>query len=398
MSKPIRVLLWSPKGSSEHYHGPGSFAYRLYSLAKPEDAQVTLLHGYSEQPRLELFEQQQYISHGSGILGRVNFLRRSTKWLTDHATDYDVFHGLTAYHSTVQPAHHAHNLGLPAIIFVATHGAELSDKPGIRQLLGWPQKRRRMLSELDGVVSMSRAIYGELVDAGVDPRKIARIPMGVNTDRFRPPTDANERSKLRQELGLRDRPTLLFVGAIIRRKRPHLLVNATRQLIEQGKDLQLVMVGPRDEPEYGNEIAETIEKHNLEEHVKMVGFTPSIEQYHRAADMFALPAWREGMPAALVEAMSSGLACLGTPISGISDLIDDGVTGAIVDPTEESIVAALSRYLEEPSLIMEHGQRSRAQIIDGFGADTVLRAYLQLFRCLMEGSDACDASTLPEVL
>jgi glycosyltransferase involved in cell wall biosynthesis len=393
---PTRILLWSVKGSSEQYHGPGSFAYRLYSLADPRDVQVTLVHSSSDQPRLDLFHDQHYIPGGRGVLGTLAFLRRAVKWVRANARNYDVFHGLVAYHTTIQPAYEAHQLGLPAVVFIATHQHELADKPGLRSLLGWPRKRRQMIRELDGIIAMSRAIYEDLIEVGVAPRRIARIPMGVNTDRFRPLDDERQKSEIRRELGLAERPTLVFVGAIIRRKQPHLLVEAVGKLVHQKREIQLVIVGPWHEPDYQREILDLVRRDNLSEYVKFPGFTPQIERYHQASDMFALPALNEGMPAALVEAMSSGLACLGTPISGISDLIQDGVTGLIVQPTVDSVTQALTHYLDHPDQIREHGQRCRAQVLERYGANSVLNAYLELFRCVMAGRDACEASTLPE--
>ena len=155
----------------------------------------------------------------------------------------------------------------------------------------------------------------------------------------------------------------------------------------------MVLVGPAYEPDYKVKLDEIIQTENLHEHVTQVSFTEQVELYHQAADVFALPAITEGMPAALVEAMSCGLASLGTPISGISDLIQDGVNGRIVRDVD-SIVEALRDYFTNPSLREEHGERCRAEILEKYGAESVLSAYLKLFHCVMEGRDACEASTL----
>lgn len=392
-NQPLNILLWAPKGSSEAYHGPGSFAYRMYSLSNRQETQVTLVHGSANQPRLDLFREQHYIECPDGVLGRLAFLRKARQWVEANAANFDVLHGLIAYHQTVQPAFQAHQRGLPAVIFVATHGHELADKPGLRRWLGWPRKRRQMVSQLEGIIAMSTAIYDELIECGVDHSRIARIPMGVNTDRFRPAESVEERTELRRQLGLADRPTLIFVGALIRRKQPHLLLLALARLIREGLDCQLVLVGPPDEPDYEMELNEIIRKENLKDHVALVGFTQQIELYHRAADLFSLPAINEGMPAALVEAMSSGLPSLGTPISGISDLIHDGENGRIIRDVD-SLVEAWTDYLKNPGMIVEHGQRCRAEILETYSAETVLNAYLKLFRCVIDGRAACEASTL----
>ena len=51
VGSPLRVLLWSPLGSSENYHGPGSFAYRLYSSDPTIGLQVTLRTGIHSSPQ-----------------------------------------------------------------------------------------------------------------------------------------------------------------------------------------------------------------------------------------------------------------------------------------------------------------------------------------------------------
>ena len=59
---------------------------------------------------------------------------------------------------------------------------------------------------------------------------------------------------------------------------------------------------------------------------------------YRAADIFALPAAssadgdRDGLPNVLLEAQSQKLACVSTSVSGIPELIEDGVTGLLVEP------------------------------------------------------------------
>src|SRR5215510_5256343 len=94
---PIRVLLWSPGGAGDHYHGPGSFAYRLYSTARHGRLQLTLAHGFAAQRNYRLFQHQQLIHPlSSRPLSTVRFLHESRRWLANHALEFDLFHGLAA--------------------------------------------------------------------------------------------------------------------------------------------------------------------------------------------------------------------------------------------------------------------------------------------------------------
>ena len=90
------------------------------------------------------------------------FLWQSQRWLKRHLKDFDVLHGLAAYHYTMGPAHYAHQGGLPAVVFVAMHRDEFADKSGLKSLLGLPRRRRQMLRQIDGIIAMSRAICVEL--------------------------------------------------------------------------------------------------------------------------------------------------------------------------------------------------------------------------------------------
>ncbi len=73
--------------------------------------------------------------------------------------------------------------------------------------------------------------------------------------------------------------------------------------------------------------------------------------HYRAADLFVLPfriaadGDRDGLPNVLMEAMSCGLPVLSTRVSGIPELIDDGLTGRLTEPGDAPALAAALREL-----------------------------------------------------
>jgi glycosyltransferase involved in cell wall biosynthesis len=101
---------------------------------------------------------------------------------------------------------------------------------------------------------------------------------------------------------------------------------------------------------------------------------------YRAADIFALPCRvaadgdRDGLPNVLLEAQSQKLPCVSTPISGIPELIEDGVTGLLVPPRDPARLAdALSRLITTPDLRARLGDAGYARTTGTFsmnaGAD-----------------------------
>lgn len=389
-----RVLLWSPHGAGEHYHGPGSFAYRLYNGVRSDAVSVELAHAFEEQATYSRFAAQHRIApapRGAAALAR--YLMSSRRWLANNVKRFDVMHCLAGFHPSLAPAHRAQRLGLPCVLFVANHRVEFTDKPGLRGLLRLASARRRMVRELSAVVAMSRAIYDELIEIGVDPRRIARIPMGVDVHRFRPASQ-EERSALRRKLGIREMPTLAFVGVVTQRKRPHLLVQGIGKLHAQGIDCQLVLAGPTPETAYADSIRAVAGSLGVSDLVHWTGHVPRIDEVLRAADFFALPSALEGMPAALVEAMACGLPSIATRISGCEDLIDDGVNGTLVEPDVDIVARSISAYVGSSRLAAEHGAKARARIVETCGHETVLGAYLSLFDAVRTGRDPATLSTV----
>lgn len=395
---PIRVLLWAPKGSGTHYYGPGSFFYRMYSRAVPDTFDITLAHTFGDQKRHTLFREQHFIgkrspyqsSRFSSYFALRAFLKEAKHFLDIHHKQFDIFHGLSGFQPIVEPAFHAQKLGLPAVVFLANYRLDLSDKPGLSSMFGMTRKRRAMARQLSAVVAMSQAMYDELLEYGFDLKRIARIPMGVDMERFRPPSDDGARKRLRSQLNWPEAPTLLFLGSVIERKQPHLLIEAVGLLQNKGIECQLVIAGPLQQPEYAERMKQRAADLGIDDRVIWAGFVEDPVPLLQAADIYSLPSQTEGMPAAVVEAMACGLPALATRISGITDLIDDGINGRIIKPDARDIADALANYVRDESLRREHGNRARQRVETRYSTGFVLQGYEKLFRTILAGGDAAD--------
>jgi len=390
---PVRLLLWAPNGVGLHYNGPGMNAYRMLSNLTPADPlTVALAHGYPSQSTSDVFAKQHFVAPVNGsIASQAAFIWHGCRWLSRQRGRFDVFYGLQAFDFTVRPAIAAQKAGIPAIVKVVQHKADLADRAGWRRLLGRAKSRREQVADLSGVVAISDAIFEELVEYGVPERKIARIPNGVDTDRFRPRTDCAESRAAWNKLGWNDEPTILFVGAVIPRKRPHLLVEALGILKSSGISARLILAGPVREPSYGSRIRQLIDELGLSDNVVWTGFVPDVARVYRAADIFSLPSRNEGMPNALLEAMASGLPSVVTGIPGSSDLVRHGQEAIVVEPTAASVADALKQYLLSPKLQAEHGAAARKRAVEMFGAKQILQRHIRLYQRVIQGKDAADA-------
>jgi glycosyltransferase involved in cell wall biosynthesis len=367
----------------------------MYSSAAPGTVNLELVHSSTAQTASSLFAQSHRFDPAPDTpLRMARYLWRSRHWLKRNTARFDVFHGLNGFHPTVAPAFRAQQLGLPSVIFVAGHRIEFTDKSGLRALAGLSRRRRSMIRQLSALIAMSRAINGELLELGVEPRRIARIPMGIDIHRFRPAPAGLKRLR-REQFGLMgELPTLIFVGAITPRKRPHLIVEALGSLRTQGVEAQLVLAGPTPQPDYAAQIKSRAKELNVEPLVHWVGHVTAIEQVLQASDVFLLPSSSEGMPAALVEAMACGLPAIVTRISGCEDLVADDVNGYFVAADVGEIAASIKSYALDSALCERHGDRAREGIESMCSNETVLGAYLKVFDAIQHGRDPEAASTL----
>lgn len=98
--------------------------------------------------------------------------------------------------------------------------------------------------------------------------------------------------------------------------------------------------------------------------------------------LFLLPSLHEGLPKVLIEAMATGMICIGTNIPGITDLIDDGVTGYLIQGfAPEDIATGITRARQARDSAI--GARARAKIETQFGLVRYAEAEAAVFRSLL---------------
>ena len=98
------------------------------------------------------------------------------------------------------------------------------------------------------------------------------------------------------------------------------------------------------------------------------------------SDIFVLPSFYEGHPKALLEAMSSGLPCVGTNVRGIREEIKHGETGYLCGTESEEIAEGIADLLESEHLRTTLGAKARKHAVDNYSLDRVLTIELEVFR------------------
>jgi len=128
--------------------------------------------------------------------------------------------------------------------------------------------------------------------------------------------------------------------------------------------------------------------------VIFIEVTHEIEKFYRAADLFVLSSSREGMPLALLEAMATGLSCVASSLSGVTDVvIEDGVNGLLVPPGDAAALKdALQLLLLNPTCAQELGRRARETVKERYSIRQTAAHYLRAYQRLV-GSPGQEGET-----
>jgi glycosyltransferase involved in cell wall biosynthesis len=242
--------------------------------------------------------------------------------------------------------------------------------------------RNALLRDADAFVAMSRAIREELLSAGVADERIALIPHGVDTGRFRP-ADERERTDLRGRLGLPASALLVTsTGRLLRGKGLETLIEAFATLAARDPRPHLLIVGSGAGQALSieAEIRADVEARGLGGRVTFTGRVENVEDYLRASDVFAFPSLFEALGLSLLEAAACGLPCVGSRTGGIVDVIEDGRSGLLMLPGDAPALAgALLTLASDPARRRAMGMRGRDVAVSRFDVEDSIDRYRSLF-------------------
>jgi glycosyltransferase involved in cell wall biosynthesis len=181
------------------------------------------------------------------------------------------------------------------------------------------------------------------------------------------------------------RPLILSIGMLKEKKGIPYLVRACRLLKDEGYDVRCEIIGQGPSR---NELEVLIADLKLCDTVILRGALPHNEvtaNYARATilvqpSIIAENADRDGIPNVVLEALANGVPVVATRVSGIPEVIDDGVTGVLSDPGDERALAqAIRRLLDNPRLRSELAERGRRLVEERFNIRKNVDRLIELF-------------------
>ena len=185
------------------------------------------------------------------------------------------------------------------------------------------------------------------------------------------------RSEARRELGIPEGAFAVgTVGRLTAVKGPGVLLEAARTVIERHPRSVFVFLGAGEMLEALQEKAAAM---GIESRIRFAGWRPDAARMMSALDCFAFPSINEGMGKALVEAMALEKPVVASRVGGMIDLVDDGVNGFLVPPSDPGELAdRILFYLENPETARRMAAKA-AGTAAAYGAAAMVRKIESLY-------------------
>jgi len=313
----------------------------------------------------------------------MNFAVAFGKFLT-HGSRYSIVHAHALSGLACGAILGARLRGRATLVKVCSIGPDGDIAKLTRQPLGrwlWPTIRRCAF------VVPSPAVVGELAAHGVPRDAITVIPNALPPGVPGPPTLASKIGA-RDELGLPDRATVLFVGRLSPEKGPDLLMRVWDRVALEC-DATLVIVGSGSE---SGRLADWARRSAPANRVRLVGARPDVDRFYRAADVLVVPSRTETFSNVMAEAMVHGLAVVTTPVGLAGYWIRHGQNGLVVRRDDErDMASAVVWLIRHPAAREGLGRAAREDAVAGFSADSIVQRYVDLYTRLIA------PAALPEI-
>ncbi|MFN8384163.1 MAG: glycosyltransferase [Anaerolineales bacterium] len=230
------------------------------------------------------------------------------------------------------------------------------------------------------LVAVSRKMYQAALREGVHSERVVTILNGIKPL----PIENRSRLEVRKEAGMHvDDLLLIAVGRLVYAKAHEVLVASMPAVLQEFPNAKVEIYG---EGVLRDDLLRQIQRLGLSNSVKLQGKSDNIARQLSNADVFILSSRSEGLPIALLEAMSAGLPCISTKVEGVDEVLMDGVHGLTVpigDPN--ALSQAILQLLRDPDARSKMGAAARLHASEFYTVDRMCGQYLELMLdCLNE--------------
>ncbi len=236
----------------------------------------------------------------------------------------------------------------------------------------------------DCAIGISQSVSEQLArDFHVPSDKVKTIYNAVDLDDLDTAYQKHDPAKVRTEYGLRLEDRVVgIVARLVEDKGHEYLIRAVPLLQKEFPLIKIFVVG---DGRYRTELEQQVTEMGLKSQVLFCGNVGDITKALSVIDVFALPAtWREGFGLSIIEAMACYKPTIVTNIWSLNMLIQDGVTGLMVEPKKiEPLAEAIASLLRNPEKTRAMALRARTMVEELFSISRMAKEIQDLYQSLV---------------
>lgn len=162
---------------------------------------------------------------------------------------------------------------------------------------------------------------------------------------------------------------ILFVGSVRKRKNVMAAIQAMPAVLADHPDATLYVCGDFGEPAYAAEVRAYVAEHSLERSVQFAGLVDreTVCDYLAKSRCLILPSRQETSPGVICQAMAAGRVPIASPVGGVPEMIDDGVTGFIVpEDDSEKLAHRIIELMDDSSMAKRMGSAAKVVALERY--------------------------------
>jgi glycosyltransferase involved in cell wall biosynthesis len=261
--------------------------------------------------------------------------------------------------------------GVPVVI-----GTEVNVYENKRPLHA--RMERWLMRGTDAVIASAASVKDYYVaQVAADPDKVEVIYNAVDWAQLQ---TTMTRDEFRTAVGVpADAPVAGIIARLTEQKAHRVLFDAMTR--PELSTLHLIVVG---DGELRDDLRSRAESLGLSRRVHFLGARRDLGNVLAAIDIFAMPSYWEGLPLSMVLAMGAGLPVVASRVAGIPEVVNDRVSGLLVDPgNAEQLARALATLVEDRALRAQLGDEARKFVTPRFGVDGYVNSIVSLYDRLL---------------
>jgi glycosyltransferase involved in cell wall biosynthesis len=238
---------------------------------------------------------------------------------------------------------------------------------------------RWLVRSADSVRVVSERERAKLIRLGVAPEKVSNLGWIADFERLDGLDETRVQGLRADLLGAEGRLLLLFVGRLVLQKDIPTLIRAMATIAASRPDARLVLAGAGPERPLAERLVDQL---GLRDVVRFLGIVPypDLPSYYAAADLFLLPSRYEGNARVLTEAGAAGTPSVTTDVSGATDTVIEGESGAIVPVERPDLFAErVLSLLEDEHRLAAMGARAREHVRGRYDDRVLLPAFAEFW-------------------